>query len=54
MDRLVVHNTIQHVSYRSDVIQVQGTRGRVRVVGFRVIDKIDLERAQPQCGTRVP
>ena len=52
MDRFVVMDMIQPVRYRSDVFQVQDTRVRVR--SHRVIDKINLERAQPQRGTRVP
>ena len=51
MDRFVVKDTIQLGRYRSDVFQGQDTCGRVRSLPLRVIDKIDLERAQPQRGT---
>ena len=46
-DWFVVHSKIQHVRYRSDVIEVQDKRVRVHVVGFQVTDKIDLEQAHP-------
>ena len=53
MDWFVVNDIIQQGRYRSVVIQVQYTRGRVHVNRFRVIDNNNLERAQPQHGTQV-
>ena len=52
MDQFVVHNKIQHLRYRSNVVQVQDTCEQVQVDQVWVIDKIDLEQANSttMCG----